>query len=207
MEIFDAVLIADPDVETRERLASVLRAAGFRVLEVSDGTEAIARARECWPVAAILEIPLGPISGYEVCRTLKADLGNDLGVIFFSGARTEPYDRVAGLLIGADDYVTKPSSPDEVLARLRNVTSRVRPASGVSNGRLTRREHEVLNLLGEGLRCTEIAQRLVISPKTVATHTENIRRKLGVSSRAEAIAVAYRDQLLVPPVSSDVGGP
>jgi DNA-binding NarL/FixJ family response regulator len=200
------VLIADPDVESRERLAGVLRTAGFRVLEVTDGAEAIARARECWPVAAILEIPLGTVSGYEVCRTLKADLGGDLGVIFFSGARTEPYDRVAGLLIGADDYVTKPSSPDEVLARLRIVIGRARPAPGAAGSRLTRREHEVLNLLGEGLRCTEIAQRLVISPKTVATHTENIRRKLGVTSRAEAIAVAYRDQLLVPP-AADAGVP
>jgi DNA-binding NarL/FixJ family response regulator len=194
------VLIADPDVEARERLAGVLRAGGFSVLEAADGAEAIAKARECWPIAAILEIPLGTVSGYEVCRTLKSDLGSELAVIFLSGARTEPYDRVAGLLIGADDYVTKPSAPDEVLARLRIVTQRSRPVAGVANGRLTRREHEVLTLLGEGLRSSEIAERLVISPKTVATHTENIRRKLGVCSRAEAVAVAYRDHLLAPPV-------
>jgi hypothetical protein len=56
----------------------------------------------------------------------------------------------------------------------------------------------VLTLLGEGLRWGEIAERLVISPKTVATHVENIRRKLDVTSRAEAIAVAYRDHLLAP---------
>jgi DNA-binding NarL/FixJ family response regulator len=201
VEIFEAVLIADPDVEARERLAGVLRAGGFHVLETADGAEAIAKARECWPVAAILEIPLGTVSGYEVCRTLKAELGAELAVIFLSGARTESYDRVAGLLIGADDYVTKPSAPDEILARLRVVTHRIRAvpgAAGVGGARLTRREHEVLTLLGEGLRSSEIAERLVISPKTVATHTENIRRKLGVTSRAEAIAVAYRDQLLAP---------
>jgi DNA-binding NarL/FixJ family response regulator len=193
------VLIADPDVEARERLANVLRASGFRVLEVADGAEAITKARECWPVAAILEIPLGTVSGYEVCRTLKSDLGAELAVIFLSGARTESYDRVAGLLIGADDYVIKPSAPDEILARLRILTQRTRSVPGAANTRLTRREHEVLTLLGEGLRSNEIAERLVISPKTVATHTENIRRKLGVRSRAEAIAVAYRDQLLAPP--------
>jgi DNA-binding NarL/FixJ family response regulator len=200
------VLIADPDVEARERLARVLRAGGFRVLEVDDGSEAIARARECWPVAAILEIPLGSVSGYEVCRTLKSDLGAELAVIFLSGTRTESYDRVAGLLLGADDYVTKPSAPGEILARLRIVTSRARPRSDVAGAHLTRREHEVLILLGEGLRSNEIARRLVISPKTVATHPENIRRKLGVTSRAEAVAVAYRDQLLAPP-ARDAGAP
>lgn len=197
IEIADAVLIADPDVEARGALAQVLAAAGFRVVEAADGSEALTKARECWPIAAILEIPLGTISGYEVCRTLKAEFGAELAVIFLSGTRTEPYDRVAGLLIGADDYVIKPSAADEVLARLRTVTQRTQPTSVAAHGRLTRREHEVLTLLSEGLRWTEIAERLVISPKTVATHAENIRRKLGVSSRAEAIAVAYRDHLLV----------
>jgi DNA-binding NarL/FixJ family response regulator len=200
IQIADAVLIADPDVEARERLARVLRAAGFRVVEAGDGSEALVKARACWPVAAILEIPLGTISGYEVCRTLKAELGPELAVIFLSGARTESFDRVAGLLIGADDYVTKPSADGEVLARVRIVTDRMRPAAAIAHGRLTRREHEVLTLLGEGLRWGDIAERLFISPKTVATHVENIRRKLGVSSRAEAIAVAYRDHLLAPPV-------
>src|SRR4051812_29861111 len=115
----DAVLIADPDVQARADLASVLEADGFRVLEADDGAEAVARARDSWPVAVILEIPLGTISGYEVCRTLKAELGPEVAVIFLSGTRTEPYDRVAGLLLGADDYVVKPSAPDEVLARVR----------------------------------------------------------------------------------------
>jgi CheY-like chemotaxis protein len=76
-----------------------------------DGAEALAKAREVLPVAVILEIPLGALCGYEVCRTLKADLGPQLVVIFLSGARIESYDRVAGLLLGADDYVTKPAAP------------------------------------------------------------------------------------------------
>jgi DNA-binding NarL/FixJ family response regulator len=201
------VLIADPDVEARQPLARVLVDAGFRVFEASDGAQALAKAREIWPVAVILEIPLGTLCGYEVCRTLKADLGPQLVVIFLSGARIESYDRVAGLLLGADDYVTKPSAPGEVLARLRIATRQsaalvaaaAAPAPAPGGGSLTRREHEVLDLLAEGLKWVQIADRLVISPKTVATHVGNIRRKLGVTSRAEAIAVAYRDQLLPPP--------
>src|SRR3954451_23074838 len=186
MEIADAVLIADPDAEARACVARVLLASGFAVVEATDGAEALAKARESWPIAVVLEIPLGTLSGYEVCRALKNDLGPEFAVIFLSGARTESYDRVAGLLIGADDYVVKPSAPDEILARLRIATQRTRPAP-TAHGRLTRREHEVLTLMGEGLRWGDIAERLVISPKTVATHVENIRRKLGVTSRAEAI--------------------
>jgi DNA-binding NarL/FixJ family response regulator len=200
IEIAGAVLIADPDVEARQQLARVLTDAGFQVVQASDGSEALTTARQIWPIAVILEIPLGTLCGYEVCRTLKSELGPELVVIFLSGARTEPYDRVAGLLVGADDYVTKPSAPDEVLARLRIATRRSAPEPATAaNTHLTRREHEVLNLLAEGLKWVQIAERLVISPKTVATHVGNIRRKLGVTSRAEAIAVAYRDQLLDPP--------
>jgi two-component system, sensor histidine kinase len=199
MDISDAVLIADPDAEARTELGRILNGAGFHVVEAGDGGEALVKARCSWPVAAILEIPLATLSGYEVCRALKTELGPELAVIFLSGTRVESYDRVAGLMVGADDYVVKPSAPDEVLARVRNVIERVRPARSGSTRRLTRREHEVLALLGEGLKWGEIAERLFISPKTVATHVENIRRKLGVSSRAEAIAVAYREELLPPP--------
>jgi DNA-binding NarL/FixJ family response regulator len=204
MDISDVVLIADQDVEVRESLARIFVSAGFRVVQAGDGYDALAQARAAWPVAAILEIPLGTLCGYEVCRAMKSELGPELAVIFLSGARTESYDRVAGLLIGADDYVIKPSAPDEVLARVRIAVERVRPARAAAHGRLTRREHEVLALLGEGLKWGEIARRLVISPRTVATHTENIRRKLGVNSRAEAIAVAYRDELLPLPVARPV---
>jgi DNA-binding NarL/FixJ family response regulator len=199
MEVSDVVLLADPDTDARRQLACVLEGAGFRVLQAVDGDEALAKARTDWPAAAILEVPLGTLSGYEVCRSLKTELGPELAVIFLSGVRTESYDRVAGLLVGADDYVVKPSAPDEVLARLRNLIRRVRLARCTTNGRLTRREHEVLALLSEGLKWGEIAEQLIISPKTVATHVENIRRKLGVSSRAEAIAAAYRDEILPPP--------
>jgi DNA-binding NarL/FixJ family response regulator len=201
MEISDSVLIADDDAASRTEVARVLQQAGFRVEEAADGDEALTKARSMWPSAVILEIPLGAVSGYEVCRALKAELGPDVAVIFLSGTRTEPYDRVAGLMVGADDYVVKPAQPGEVLERLRNLLQRLRPGRPAPQGRLTRREHEVLGLLSEGLKSHAIAERLTISPKTVATHLENIRRKLGVTSRAEAIATAYREELISPPVA------
>ena len=102
-------------------------------------------------------------------------------------------DRIAGLLIGADDYLVKPIAPDELLIRIRALVGRA-PAAA-RNG-LTPREQEVLTLLADGLSQAAIAGVLVIAPKTVATHIERILEKLGVHSRAEAVAAAYRHALV-----------
>ena len=168
---------------------------GFNVVEVASGEQALEAVSESRPSIALLEIPLGPLSGYEVCRALRAEHGDELPIAFVSGSRTESYDRVAGLLVGADDYIVKPYAADELLTRVRNLVRRSRPLAPTVAASLTRREREVLRLLVEGMRAEEIAGRLFISRKTVGTHIENILRKLGVRSQAQAIALAYRSQL------------
>jgi DNA-binding NarL/FixJ family response regulator len=189
------VLIADENKASRKRLARLLQANGFSVLDVASGEDALQAVRETRPSIVLLEVPLGHLSGYEVCRTLRAELGDALPIVFVSGARTESYDRVAGLLLGADDYIVKPYASDELLTRVRNLVRRSRPlAPAVLATGLTRREREVLRLLVEGLRSDEIAGRLFISRKTVGTHIEHILRKLGVRSQAQAVALAYRSQ-------------
>jgi DNA-binding NarL/FixJ family response regulator len=191
------VLIADENKASRARLARLLQANGFKVVQVASGEQALQAVRQTRPSIALLEIPLGHLSGYEVCRTLRSELGDSLPIVFVSASRTESYDRVAGLLLGADDYIVKPYAPDELLTRVRNLVRRSRPlAPGAVTG-LTKREREVLQLLVEGLRSEEIASRLFISRKTVGTHIEHILRKLGVRSQAQAVAVAYRRQLEV----------
>lgn len=198
MEDLATVVIADPEPRQRQSLASALAKVGFRVLQAETGEQALALVRTNTPGAVILEIPLGNLSGYEVCHSLRAELGPELPIIFLSGARTEAYDRVAGLLLGADDYLVKPYADGELIARLTNLYRRSRARTLGEARRLTKREMEVLDLLGEGLRHDDIARKLFISPKTVATHVEHILRKLGVRSRAEAIAVAYREEILQP---------
>jgi DNA-binding NarL/FixJ family response regulator len=97
------------------------------------------------------------------------------------------------------DYLAKPFAPDELLARIRAVLrsrSAVARMTPALESCLTAREREVLALLGDGASQTDIAARLVISPKTVAAHIDHILHKLGVHSRAQAVAVAYRDGLL-----------
>ena len=207
------VVIADPDEAAGGKLARVLRNAGYQVTHVDSGDEALALARSTTPAAVILEIPLTGISGYEVCHALKTDPGGGVPVIFLSAVRTESYDRVAGLLLGADDYIVKPFAAGELLARLTNLIRRSRSRTVGVTRRLTKRELEVLELLGDGLRHDAIARRLFISPKTVATHVEHILRKLDARSRAEAIATAYREEILrarvplaAPNSSEDVAG-
>jgi DNA-binding NarL/FixJ family response regulator len=188
------VLIADEDEASRAQLARLLQGNGFNVVQVASGEEALQAVRETRPSIALLEVPLGQLSGYEVCRTLRSELGDALPIVFVSGSRTESYDRVAGLLLGADDYIVKPYAPDELLTRVRNLVRRARPLAPAVVTGLTRREREVLRLLVEGLRSEEIAGRLFISRKTVGTHIEHILRKLGVRSQAQAVALAYRSQ-------------
>jgi DNA-binding NarL/FixJ family response regulator len=196
------VLVADADDSARTKLASLLQTAGYPVVEAATGEEALAAARDTNPCAALLEIPLGGLSGYEVCRTLQENLGASVPVMFVSGVRTESYDRVAGLLVGASDYLVKPYAPDELLTRVRNLLRRSRPLPAAIFEKLTRREREVLQLLADGFRQDEIAQRLFITKKTVGAHVVNVLRKLGVRSQAQAVAMAYRGEL----VGADLDG-
>jgi DNA-binding NarL/FixJ family response regulator len=194
--IGSAVLVVDPDDDSRSSLARLLVDAGYRVCEAATGAQALQATPEEPPASALVEVALGDISGYAVCRALREKYGDALPIIFLSGTRTEPHDRVAGFLIGADDYVVKPYAPDELLARLHAVLKRRPTAAQGSAVGLTERELEVLTLLAQGLVAAEIAARLFISPKTVGTHMEHLFVKLGVRSRAQAVAAAYRQGLV-----------
>jgi DNA-binding NarL/FixJ family response regulator len=189
-----SILLADGEARTRRVGARLLRSSGFAVAEVGTGMETLELALGARPRLVVVEVELPDVSGYEVCRSLRDAYGPSLPILFVSRVRAEPYDRVAGLLVGADDYLVKPFTPDELVARIRALLRRAEAA--VTDSGLTPRERDVLSLLAEGLRQTEIAARLAISPKTVASHIEHVLTKLGVHSRAEAVALAYRDGLL-----------
>jgi DNA-binding NarL/FixJ family response regulator len=197
------VLVVDGDKRDRMRTVRCLSGAGFVVREAKTGEDALREVRHERPLAVVVEVRLPGLSGYEVCQQLRDDFEDGLPIIFLSGDRTEPSDKVAGLLVGADDYLAKPYAPDELLARVRAVVRRAATARALLSdpalpSDLTRRENEVLQLLAEGLEPAEIAERLVISPKTVAGHIERILKKLHVHSRAAAVALAYREGFVTP---------
>jgi DNA-binding NarL/FixJ family response regulator len=177
-------------------IADALAQAGCETIEATNADEALAAARKREPEVAVLDVHLPGVSGYEICRRLRESFGPALPIIFLSGERVESYDRVAGLLLGADDYIVKPFAPDELVARVQRLAAREAGRPGAQ--RLTKRELDVLRLLAEGKPQREIAAALVISPKTVGTHIEHILSKLGVKSRAQAVAVAYREGFVEP---------
>ncbi len=190
------VLIVDDDEGVRALVRDLLEREGLETVVSACGESAIEEAERERPALVVLDVNLPGLSGYEVCNALRRLYGESLPIVFISGDRVESYDRVAGLLIGADDYVVKPFASDELLARIRALMRRARSASAHWAG-LTPREREVLQLLAEGLEQQEIAESLAVSSKTVATHIERILSKLGVRSRAQAVAAAYRERLVL----------
>jgi DNA-binding NarL/FixJ family response regulator len=198
MEIGATVLVADGDDDSRTALTELLKRAGYAVIDTDRGDTALSLAQSIGPSAVILEIALDGLCGYEVCQLLKSQPGYQVPVVLVSGTRTEPHDRIAGLLLKADDYIVRPFADGELLARLSNLIRRFHAQGSGMPRILTRREEQVLQLMSEGLRQGEIARRLFISPKTVATHVEHILRKLGARSSTEAVAVAYREEIIRP---------
>ena len=182
-----AVLIVDEDPDVRTRVGRALLRAGFQVRECVEGEEALAAAGVERPAAVVLEVELPDVDGFEVCRELRDRFGDELPVVLVSGTRVTPHDRVAGLLIGADDYLVKPVSADELLVRLRRLLTRAgagspgRRSDAAARDGLSPRELEVLRLLARGLSAAAIAERLVISRKTVSTHLQHAMAKLGAT--------------------------
>jgi len=191
------VVVADADAETRALAAESLRRAGYDAVEVATGGAAVDAVRGGDVALVLLEVALPDVTGYEVCRDLRTEHGDELPIFFLSATRTEPLDRVGGLLLGADDYIVKPFDANELVARAGRFVSRSsfeprrRRGDGAELPRLTDREREVLEMLVAGRRPKQIAQELTISPKTVATHVQNLLRKFDVHSRAELVARAF----------------
>jgi DNA-binding NarL/FixJ family response regulator len=195
------ILIVDDDAAFRTLVAELLATAGMPSVQAADGGEALELARRRRPALVVLDVRLPGVSGYEICRGLREEFGEELPVLFVSGDRTESLDRAVGLLLGGDDYVVKPFDPDELLARVRRLISRaqpyeVAPVAQPQERALTKRELDVLRALAAGSSPTDIAGELDISPKTVSNHVQNIFAKLGVHSRAQAVARAYELSLV-----------
>lgn len=117
------ILVVDDEPELRSMLGRYLRNEGFEVAEAVTGAEALQRVRDGSPDLVILDVGLPDMDGFEVLRRLRTS--SDVAVIMLT-AHTEEIDRVVGLSVGADDYVTKPFSPRELVARIQAVLRRSR---------------------------------------------------------------------------------
>ena len=115
------VLIVEDDPDAVRLVELYLRRDGHKVLTALDGAEGLRLAREARPDLVVLDLMLPGMNGFEVCRALREE--SDVAVVMLT-ARVEEHDRLAGLDLGADDYVTKPFSPRELAARVRAVLRR-----------------------------------------------------------------------------------
>lgn len=138
------LLLADDDPSLREVVRVALELQGFSVVEASDGRQALQQARALQPRLVLLDINMPELDGLSVCRELRTF--SRVPVVFLS-SRDEELDRVLGLELGGDDYLTKPFSPRELVARVKAVLRRTealpadeadrRPAQVLQRGRLT----------------------------------------------------------------------
>src|SRR5204862_5088986 len=123
------ILVVDDDAHIREVIIFALEKAGFRTIEAADGQQALERfAREA-PDLVVLDIVMPELDGTEVCRRLRR--GSHVPIVFLS-SKDEEIDRILGLELGGDDYLAKPFSPRELVARVRAVLRRVAPAAGAA---------------------------------------------------------------------------
>jgi DNA-binding NarL/FixJ family response regulator len=201
------VLIADDHRLMREGTAALLaRDPGIEVVGLAaDGREALARADELQPDVLVVDLWMPELSGIEVCAEVRARLAG-VHVLILTVSEQEP-DLLAALRVGAAGYLLKDMPPAELVDAVlgagagepripASMASRV--LSEVDGGglgpidELSPREREVLELMAEGLRNREIAERLFVTEATVKTHVRHLLDKLRLRNRAEAAAFAAR---------------
>ncbi|MEV6250793.1 response regulator transcription factor [Streptomyces sp. NPDC051742] len=120
------ILVVDDDPTVAEVVTKYLEGAGFAVEHAADGADALRRSGQRWPDLVVLDLMLPGLDGLEVCRRLRA--AGPVPVIMLT-ARGDEEDRITGLEVGADDYVTKPFSPRELVLRVESVLRRSRAAA------------------------------------------------------------------------------
>ncbi len=178
------VLVVDDDEKTVELVKLYLNRDGYRVLTAYDGTEALRLARESHPDLIVLDLMLPGIDGLKVCQTLRDE--SDVPIIMLT-ARTRDEDKLTGLGIGADDYVTKPFSPKELAARVRAVLRRLpgeRGPAEIKRGKVSVNfaKHEA-SIDGKPLRLTPIEFKLlgnlIKEPGKVFSRADLIEKALG----------------------------
>lgn len=180
-----SILVVEDDPKTRDTLVLYLEHAGFSVRAVGDGPSALAEAERARPDLAVLDRMLPGLDGMELCRRLRADA--PLPVIFLTARATEE-DRLAGLDLGADDYVVKPFSPRELVARVRAVLRRAPGADlpqALTVGDLT---------LDPARRCAVVAGRVVeLTAREFRLLATFARAPGRVFSREEIVQRAFGD--------------
>jgi DNA-binding response OmpR family regulator len=202
-------LVVEDTPAFAEALQRSLTLEGHQVLLATRAQEALARITHEAPDLIVLDLGLPDRDGYHVLREMR-NRGNEAPVLILS-ARAQESDKIEGFRLGADDYVTKPFSVLELLARISALLRRARPAAATTQASsntaarslsdaelrerygLTERQVAVARLVAEGCTNAEIATRLGVSFFTARNHTEQVLGKLGVGARSAVGARLFEE--------------
>jgi two-component system phosphate regulon response regulator PhoB len=209
----EKILVVDDEPDVLELVQYNLTKAGFQVRTVSDGAEAVKQVREAPPDLIVLDLMMPEIDGIEVCKLIRADPRTSGILILMLTARASEMDRVLGLEVGADDYLTKPFSPRELVIRIRNLLGRqesIRKKDVIQAGNLcievskhdvtvkgkridlTATEFNLLTVLAQRSGRVQSREQLLrdvweydslIDTRTVDTHVRRLRHKLGAAAK------------------------
>lgn len=203
------ILVVEDTPAFAEALQRSLTLEGHQVLLATRAQEALARITHEAPDLIVLDLGLPDRDGYHVLREMR-NRGNEAPVLILS-ARAQESDKIEGFRLGADDYVTKPFSVLELLARISALLRRARPAAATTQASsntaarslsdaelrerygLTERQVAVARLVAEGCTNAEIATRLGVSFFTARNHTEQVLGKLGVGARSAVGARLFEE--------------
>ncbi len=195
------LLVVDDEPNLLRAVAGTLRAEGYEVQTARSGAEALARVLESIPDLIVSDIRMPGMSGYALARQLRSSPHTDLIPIVFLTAKDETSDRIEGFRAGVDAYITKPFEPDELVAIISNILSRVQRTHArvaqlvtasqpkehdfIPDEELTEAENRVAGAVARGLSNKEIAAELSISARTVENHISRILAKKNFSNRVE----------------------
>ncbi len=211
--VMTTVLVVDDEPIVREVVVSYLEREGYRTLEAADGERARRLVEEASPSLVVLDVMLPRIDGLELCRWIRSR--SDLPVILLT-ARGEEADRIVGLELGADDYVTKPFSPRELAARVRTVLRRTTAPGPVEEriafgdvvvdaaGREVTKGGEVLALTA---REFELLWFLASHPRRVFSRDQLMARVWGYSSAVDTGTVTVHIRRLREKIEDDPSHP
>ena len=180
------ILVVDDEATLRETLVEVLDAEGFHVVAAADGREALARFREARPDLVVLDLMLPELSGIEVCRIIRAE--SPIPILMLT-AKTSEVDKVVGLELGADDYVTKPFSLRELSARIRALLRRTDQLASAAAGDAALKQVRLGDVLIDlaGHRLMRDGAALAVKPKVFELLAFLLRNPGQVFSREQLL--------------------
>lgn len=192
------LLIVDDDPNLLRAVAACLRGEGYEVDMARSGDEALIRVAQRLPDLIVSDIRMPRMDGYAFARQLRSNSRTDLIPIIFLTAKDESSDRIAGIRSGVDAYLTKPFEPDELIAVIENILSRVERTHAeiarligsnirehivFTDDQLTEAEERIAAAVAAGLSNKEIASDLGISVRTVENHISHILAKKNFENR------------------------